>query len=151
MTAITITPCGTPQTATVRQPLSITFPTTCHLSRLLIPVTASRTAARALLQTVTVGLVLSSCTSQDLEYERTRAACEKVQIGDTEQRVRETMGEPMKTEQRVANSGKGRVFVYSAPAIMASVPQIYLDESGLVDEITCYDSHHVKKEIKNPG
>lgn len=97
-----------------------------------------------------VGLVLcSSCNNQDLEYERILEACGKVQIGDTEQRVRELMGEPMKAEQRIAK--KGRVLGYPAPAIMASVPQVYLDENGRVDEITCYDSHRLKKEIKNPS
>jgi len=59
------------------------------------------------------------------------------------------MGEPMKAEQRIANSGKGRVLGFPAPAIIASAPQIYLDETGRVDEIICYDSHRLTKEIKN--
>lgn len=94
-------------------------------------------------------LVNTSCNDQSLEYERTLEACKKVQLGDTELTVRELMGEPEKAEQRVANSGKGRVLVYPAPAIMATVPQIYLDESGHVDEITCYESYRLKRRRKN--
>jgi hypothetical protein len=59
------------------------------------------------------------------------------------------MGEPLKVKDKSDNLGKGRVLDYWAPAIVPSSPQIYL-ENGLVDEITCHESHHVKKEKSNP-
>lgn len=38
----------------------------------------------------------ASCDGQSVEYEKLITACEKVQIGDSEQAVREMMGKPMK-------------------------------------------------------
>ncbi len=99
---------------------------------------------------VFVFLVSVSCDDYSLEHRRMIEACEKVRIGDTEQVVRELMGEPLKVKDKSDNLGKGRTLDYWAPAIVASGPQIHLDESGHVDETTCYESHHLKKDQSNP-
>ncbi len=73
-------------------------------------------------------------------------ACEKVRIGDTEQVVRELMGEPQSVHNENGNLGKGRVLEYWAPAIVPSSPFVSIDESGHVDSISCRESHHLRKD-----
>lgn len=73
-------------------------------------------------------------------------ACEKVRIGDTEQVVRELMGEPLDVHNESDNVGKGRALGYWAPTIVPSSPYIHLDENGHVDSISCYESHHLRKD-----
>ncbi|MCS6263537.1 MAG: hypothetical protein H8K11_07230 [Nitrospira sp.] len=87
-------------------------------------------------------------------------ACEKVKIGDTEEKVRELMGKPMDvtdvdvTKMDSAKSGEPsahrKLLTYPAPAIVPSTPQISIDGSGHVDEVTCYESHRLKKDQGNP-
>ncbi len=95
-------------------------------------------------------LLVVSVSCDDQEYSRTIEACEKIRIGDTQQIVHDLMGTPM--DVRIMNNtlGKGKALDYWAPAIVASGPTVYLDESGHVDEITCYESHRLKKDTNNP-
>lgn len=98
------------------------------------------------LRLLLIGLLMSaSCKGESVKYEKALEGCKKLQLGDTEQIVRELMGEPMKIDQQIVNSGKGRVLLYSAPALIATIPQIYLDENGHIDEIICYESYRLKK------
>ncbi len=96
-------------------------------------------------------LVVSvSCDDQTLEHRRMIEACEKIRIGDTEQIVRDLMGTPMDVRIRNNTLGKGKALDYWAPSIVASSPSVYLDESGHVEEITCYESHHLRKDKNHP-
>lgn len=90
------------------------------------------------------------CDDQSLEHHRRIEACKKIRIGDSERVVRDLMGEPQKVKDKSDNLEKGSALEYWVPAIVASGPQIHIDEKGLVDEITCYESHHLKKDRSNP-
>lgn len=99
---------------------------------------------------LSLGMLLSTgCNDQSVEYEKMITACEKVQIGDSEQAVKEMMGEPMNVVNRGAFSGNRKILTYPTPAIVPSGPHIYIDASGHVDEITCYESHRLKKDQSN--
>ncbi len=95
-------------------------------------------------------LLVVSVSCDDQEYSRTIEACEKIRIGDTQQIVHDLMGRPMNVSIVKNNFGKRRALDYWAPPIVASGPTVYLDESGHVDEITCYESHRLKKDTNNP-
>ncbi len=109
---------------------------------ILCPMTRPQTRI-PMIPALLVGVLINvGCDDADIDYQRRVAACQQVQLGDTEEVVRQLMGEP----SRIDISCTDKSLQYFVPPIVPTGIEIVLGDTGRVEFVACSDSHYLKEK-----
>ena len=102
------------------------------------------------LLTVAITFGLASC--EDHEYTNLVEACKQVQLGMSEDQVRQKMGPPAKVETVKRNGRKFKILMYPAPPLVAMPPDVYIDaQSQQVQKVFCDDQYELVAPKDEPN